>query len=209
MVGLADKPSEESKSFFETLLLTSSHVATWAWANPTAAVGVVLVVALGVYAASRNWPKGAPDMPPVVGANPVTDVVEIVSVNPDMPPAVEIVAVNPATQAPFHESLREALPHGEYLRITKKLRDIFQEEDSVDSLIEYFREGVKLEGMTLEDKCLQILVEHYRVSRGLTHEELEDAISGNDVLAEQLALLSTDCARIFSWLIDHGFLLVF
>jgi len=190
MVGLADKPSEESKSFFETLLLTSSHVATWAWANPTAAVGVVLVVALGVYAASRNWPKGAPDMPPAVDV-------------------VEIVAVNPATQAPFHESLREALPHGEYLRITKKLRDIFQEEDSVDSLIEYFREGVNLEGMTLEDKCLQILVEHYRVSRGLTHEELEDAISGNDVLAEQLALLSTDCARIFSWLIDHGFLLVF
>jgi hypothetical protein len=63
--------------------------------------------------------------------------------------------------------------------------------------------------MTLEDMCLQILVEHYRVSRGLTHEELEDAISGNDVLAEQLALLSTDCALIFSWLIDHGFLLVF
>jgi hypothetical protein len=183
MVGLADKPSEDANSLFETLLLTSSYVATWAWANPTAAVGVVLVVALGVYAASKNWPKGAPDMPPVV--------------------------VNPATQAPFHESLREALPHGEYRRITKKLRDVFQEEDSVDSLIEYLREGVNLEGMTLEDKCLQILVEHYRVSRGLTHEELEDAISGNDVLAEQLALLSTDCALIFSWLIDHGFLLVF
>lgn len=111
-----------------------------------------------------------------------------------MPPVAD---VSPAAQAPFHESLREALPHGEYLRITKKLRDVFQEEDSVDSLIEYLREGVNLEGMTLEDKCLQILIEHYRESRGLTHEELEDAISGNDALAEQLALLSTDCARIF------------
>lgn len=123
--------------------------------------------------AFRYWPTASPSLPPV-----------------EFPP-VEITGVS------FHKTLQEALPTEEYDLLIKELDDLFHVENVLDSLIEYFREGVVSTELSLEDQCLQILVEYYRELHNLTVEELEIILQSNDALAEQFALLAAHCARIF------------
>lgn len=126
---------------------------------------------------------------------------------PDSFPVSEFPPVQPVS---FSKSLEEALPEGEYKKFMKQLKDLFEEEDSIDFLIEYLKESAtQLEGLNLSDRFLHILLAHYRESRNLSVEEFEEILMSNDELTERIGFLSEYCAKICQLLIDSGFVLSF